>query len=242
MDTKDIGLQLCAKDPIYVDGVPVYPVSLREIARVGYKRFNAEMRMLCLTESDIQMLTGKDISELGVFSFLVGSAISDAELMKMLLFWLSKITQSKVTFSYKRMCFTSGLFDITKDNFDDVQGVIRLRNGLKDINEEEENPENEAARRVLQRRKEERLKRKKAKEPDEESAITLEDLVSILASGLGMLMDTVMEYDLYHFNDQFNRLKIMDDYNVSVQALLHGAKKENVNLTHWITKIKKEQE
>ena len=84
------------------------------------------------------------------------------------------------------------------------------------------------------------MKRRKAKEPDEDSAITLADLVSILASGLGMSMDLVMDYDLYQFNDQFNRLKIMDDYEVSVQALLHGAKKENVNLTHWITKIKRD--
>ena len=39
-------------------------------------------------------------------------------------------------------------------------------------------------------------------------------------------LQEVMGYDLYQFNDQFNRLKIMDDYEVSVQALLHGAKKE----------------
>ena len=51
-----------------------------------------------------------------------------------------------------------------------------------------------------------------------------------------------MKYDIYQFNDQFNRLKIMDDYEVNVQALLHGAKKENVNLTHWITKIKHDTE
>ena len=80
------------------------------------------------------------------------------------------------------------------------------------------------------------------KEVDEESAITLADLVSILASGFGLTMAEGMKYDIYQFNDQFNRLKIMDDYEVNVQALLHGAKKENVNLTHWITKIKHDPE
>ena len=145
-------------------------------------------------------------------------------------------------FSSRNLCFTCGAFNITQENFDDVQAVIRLRNGLQDIEEEEENPDNEAARRVLQRRKEERLKRKRLKEVDEESAITLADLVSILASGFGLTMADVMKYDIYQFNDQFNRLKIMDDYEVNVQALLHGAKKENVNLTHWITKIKHDPE
>lgn len=241
MENRDLGLQLCSKDPIFVDGVPIYPISIRDIARIGYKRVNAELRMLCLTESDVQMLTGKDISERGIFSFLVASALNDKEIMQSFLYWLSRITQSKVVFSLEKMCFSGGYFEITKSNFSDVQEVIRMRNGLQYADDEEdENPDNEAARRVLQRRKEERLKRRKAKMSEEESEITLEDLVSILASGLGMLMDTVMEYDLYQFNDQFNRLKIMDDYQVSVQALLHGAKKEDVNLTHWITKIKRD--
>lgn len=120
-----------------------------------------------------------------------------------------------------------------------MQSVIRQRNGLQDIEAEQDNPENEAARRVLQRRKEERLKRRKAKRSDEdESDITLSDLVSILASGLGMTLQDVMAYDIYQFNDQFNRLKIMDDYEISVQALLHGAKKEDIHFTHWLTKIK----
>ena len=240
MDNKDLSLQLCSKDPIYIDGVPIYPVTLKTIAKIGYQRFNAEMRMLCLSESDINILTGKDITDVGVYSFLIGSALGNDELLNAMIFWLSQITRNRITFSQRKMCFTSGAFDITKDNFSEIQSVIRLRNGLQDINEEEENPDHEAARRVLQRRKEERMKRRKAKEPDEDSAITLADLVSILASGLGMSMDLVMDYDLYQFNDQFNRLKIMDDYEVSVQALLHGAKKENVNLTHWITKIKRD--
>ena len=66
----------------------------------------------------------------------------------------------------------------------------------------------------MQRRKEERLKRRKAKSGGDESSLTLADLVSILASGMGMTMDEIMEYDLYQFNDQFNRLKIMEDYEV----------------------------
>lgn len=238
MDTRDLELKLCSRDPIYVDGVPIFPISLSTIARIGYMRFNSEIRLLCLTVNEVNMLTGHDISEIGIYTYLVANALKDQSLMDALIFWLSQITRSKIVFSKKKMCFTNGAFEITKDNFDEIQAVIRQRNGLQDIEEEEENPDNEAARRVLQRRKEERLKRRKAKQGGEESNITLADLISILASGFGMTMQEVMEYDLYQFNDQFNRLKIMDDYEVSVQALLHGAKKEDVNFTHWITKIK----
>lgn len=243
MDTKDYGMQLYTKDPIFVDSVPIYPISLREISRIGYKRYVTELGMLCLRESEIQVATGDEVSECNVFSFLVMYARKKPEMMQTILSVLSKITHSRVVFLPGKMCFSGGFFEITKENFSDVQEIIRLRNGLlQEEDGEDENPDNEAARRVLQRRKEERLKRKKAKIKDEESEITLEDLISILASGLGMLMDSVMEYDLYQFNDQFNRLKIMDDYHVNVQALLHGAKKEDVNMVHWITKIKRNQE
>lgn len=242
VDKRDLNLQLCSDDPIFVGGVPIYPIPISEIAKIGYMRFNAEVRLLCLSESDISAMTGNDISDIGVFKYLVANAMRDQGLMNTILFWLSIITHSRMKFSSRNLCFTCGAFNITQENFDEVQAVIRLRNGLQDIEEEEENPDNEAARRVLQRRKEERLKRKRLKEVDEESAITLADLVSILASGFGLTMADVMKYDIYQFNDQFNRLKIMDDYEVNVQALLHGAKKENVNSTHWITKIKHDPE
>lgn len=243
MELEDIGLQLCSKEPIYVGKVPIYPISLQTIARIGYKKYSAEIRFLCATPIDVQAMTGEDISEIGVYRYLVQNAIKDPKVMEIMIFWFSQITHSSITFSAKKMCFIGNSFLISKENFDEIQAIIKMRNGLQDLYEEDENPDNEAARRVLQRRKEERLKRRKAKSTDEDgSAITLADLVSILASGHGMLMDTVMEYDLYQFNDQFNRLKIMDDYEVSVQALLHGAKKENVNLTHWITKIKRDSE
>ena len=238
MDVRDLELKLCTKEPIFVDGVPIYPITLADIAQVGYIKFNTGLRLLCLTEDEVRHLVSGEVDGMDVFTFLIANALQSQELMDELTFWLSQITHSKIIFSKRRMCFTCGAFDITKDNFNGIQAVIRHRNGLQDIEEEMENPANEAARRVLQRRKEERLKRKHASSKEPDSEITLSDLVSILASGLKMTMDKVMEYDLYQFNDQFNRLRIMDDYEISVQALLHGAKKEDVKLTHWITKIK----
>ena len=237
MELNDLSLKFCSDDPVYVDGVPIHPIPLQKIAAVGYSRFNAELRLLCLTEQDIKELTDADISEIGVYTYLVGNALHDEQVMDVLLYWFSFITQSRVLFSSKSLCFSSGAFEINKDNFDEIQEVIRYRNGLHNIEEEAENPDNEAARRLLQRRKEERMKRRKAKQGDEDTALTLSDLISILASGLKRTFEEIMRYDLHQFNDQFNRLKILDDYEVSIQALLHGAKKEDVKITHWITKI-----
>lgn len=242
MENRDIELCLCSKDPIFVEGVPVYPISLQEIAKIGYMRFNAGMRFLCLSADDIRLHSGHEIAEDEIFKYLFACCAESSELREMICLLLSRITHTKMNMLVHRQVFSCGAFDISRRNFRAIQDVIRLRNGLRNIDEEDDNPDNEAARRVLQRRKEERLKRKRAKAAEDGSDITISDLVSIMANGLGMTMHDIMQYDLYQFNDQFNRLKIMDDYEVSVQALLHGAKKEDVNLTHWITKIKHETE
>ena len=81
MDTKDLELKLCSDDPIYVAGVPIYPIPIRRIAQIGYMRFNSELRLLCLTEDDIKVLTGDDASDVGVYTYLVASAVRDAELI-----------------------------------------------------------------------------------------------------------------------------------------------------------------
>lgn len=130
MESRDLDLRLCAKDPIFVDGVPIYPISIKEISRIGYTKYNTDIRFMSLNESDIGALLGRDISDIGSFNYLVGNAIHDKETMQMMLFWLSKITHSKITFSGKRLSFVGDGFEITKDI---VSGVFELGFGQVDI-------------------------------------------------------------------------------------------------------------
>lgn len=95
VDKRDLNLQLCSDDPIFVGGVPIYPIPISEIAKIGYMRFNAEVRLLCLSESDISAMTGNDISDIGVFKYLVANAMRDQGLMNTILFGflLSRIAE-----------------------------------------------------------------------------------------------------------------------------------------------------
>lgn len=244
MDKRDIELKLLSKKPIVVDRVPIYPISIDDISSIGFMRYNSELRLLCLNKDDVQSLLGKDISQVGVYGYLVGNALNDTELMNMIIFWFSILTHEEITFQIETFSFMVGnnVAVINMNNFDEIQSIIRSRNGLVDYEDEIDNPANEAAKKLLERRKEERMKRKKARKQgdndDSDDGLNLSDLVSILASGLRLPLSSVMDYDIYQFNNQFNRLKIIDDYEVSVQALLHGAKKDDIHFTHWITKIK----
>ena len=95
METRDLDLKLCAKDPIFVDGVPIFPIPIREIARVGYTKYNTDIRFLSLTESDIGALLGKDISGVGAFNYLIGNALHDRETWHRVVFGVTRTTHSK---------------------------------------------------------------------------------------------------------------------------------------------------
>ena len=87
------------------------------------------------------------------------------------------------------------------------------------------------------RRLREKVKRLKGN-AGEENELTMQDLISIFAEAAHMTPEYVYKnYDVYQFNNQFNRLKIMEDYQVNIKALLAGAKSEDIELKHWLTKI-----
>ena len=99
------------------------------------------------------------------------------------------------------------------------------------------------AAQLLAKRKMLREKIHKSKKNMGEDSISMADLISIFAEAESMsLQDVYDRYDMYQFNNQFNRLKIMDDFHVNIQALLAGAKSEDVKLQHWLSKIKKDEQ
>lgn len=105
MDTNDLELKLCSNDPIYVDGVPIFPIPISRISQIGYSKYITDLRLLCLSEDDIKILTDNDVSEDGVFPYLIANALHSDDLMRTLIFWLSEITRCKVIFSERRLCF-----------------------------------------------------------------------------------------------------------------------------------------
>ena len=136
------------------------------------------------------------------------------------------------------------LFVLNEKNYDDFRKILKHRNCLFDLADiEDENPANDMAAKLLAKKKELQAKLRKAKSNNNEDGISMADLISIFAEAESMpLQDVYKNYDVYQFNNQFNRLKIMDDYKVNIQALIAGAKSEDVKLQHWLSKIKKNEQ
>ena len=135
------------------------------------------------------------------------------------------------------------LFVLNDNNYDQFRIVLKHRNCFAEIDDfNDDNPANEMAAKLLEKKRMLKEKLRKTKKAQDEDGITMADLISIFAEAEKMpLQDVYRNYDVYQFNNQFNRLKIMDDYRVSIQALMAGAKSEDVKLQHWISKIKKQE-
>ena len=135
------------------------------------------------------------------------------------------------------------LFILNESNYNQFRSVLKQRNclaGIEDI--EDDNPANEMVAKLLEKKRKFKEKLRKAHKAQDGDGISMADLISIFAEAEKMpLQDVYRNYDVYQFNNQFNRLKIMDDYHVNIQALIAGAKSEDVKLQHWISKIKKDE-
>ena len=240
MDENDLNLQLLSKDPIFAAGIPVYPVSLRNIAKIGYQNYSRILGYLCITKEKINELFDGQY-DVDVITFLL--SVAQSEELKNDLISVFKLVCGEIPeFDVESKCIRINESIINDETIRSFQDIVRARNGLNELDDEEdENPANERARQLLELRRKLRKKVRDRKPKSESDGLSMADLVSILAAGLHLTVFDVMEYDLYQFNDQFHRLKIFDDYQVSIQSLLHGAKKEDVNLKHWLTKIEKEE-
>jgi hypothetical protein len=95
---------------------------------------------------------------------------------------------------------------------------------------------NEKARLMMEKLKKAREAVKKAKSSGEH--LTLADLISILSSNSNLDIKKIFKLDMYRFQNQFSRMSMLTEYNVNIQQLLAGAKAEEIEFKHYISKIK----
>ncbi len=235
----DTELRLLGSDPIVAGGVPIQHVSLERIMKFGYNRYHEVLSYLSIGRDGIEKMTDGDVKDVSPAAFLYVNAASREEFWNILKSGFELFVGQSPVLNDSDISFTFPEFSIDEGNFDSVQEMIRVRNGIKPVEEADENPSNERARMLLERRRQLREKLAKAKHK-ESGSLNLADLISIFASAMKMPISDVMKYDMYQFDDQFARLRIMDDYQMGIQAILHGAKSDDVELKHWMCKIQNE--
>lgn len=239
MTTGDDTLQklertLCylSSDPVYVGGVPIYPVSIQDIRRLGYVHYRMNLGLLCLTPEQVQeMMQGEKGVSIPFYFLLSILEYHEAD-RKIISEAFQMVTREPVTWDIQEMKLYCGDGILTVENFPAFQNIVRERNQF-DVQTADENPADERTRALLRRSRE--LEKRRAKARGDEDGITLADIVSICAARLGVHPDVIGQYDMFQLYDLLGRLKMYDEYEVGVEALLHGASKDDVELKHWLS-------
>ena len=270
MDKLDLEMRLLNGNILYCGDIPIHRLTLEQMTEFGYSKSQKLLNLLTLKDEDTKQYFKEDVDN-SVYKLIYYSILDEITKIKngnfniedidnylclSLPSFLMLIFQSKVDFNIENGFIIENknsvnvedkYFYLNESNFNNFRDLLRYRNCLSDIDEEidGENPSNEMAKMLLEKRRKLRQKLKKSKQNsnDDESTLTIADLISIFAESRKLpLQDVYKNYDIYQFNNQFNRLKIMEDYQVNIQILLAGAKSEDVKLQHWLTKINKQDE
>lgn len=251
MNNVELQLRFLEGKPISLKpGLQIHKVSFSDVNEIGYLRYNGVINLLCLPqEKIIPYVTDPDTD---VFTYIIASAfqsrnskadIEEEDLLDDLLIVLQFIFNDTVSLDDQGFFKVGESGALHRGNFEEFQSIIKKRNCLESIDEDIGNPENAMAKRLLERRKiarEKLAKAKKQNSEDESEGLDITDLISIFAESEHVFLEDVFRYDIYQFNNQFNRMKIFKDYDVNVQALLAGAKSEDIKMQHWMSKIKAE--
>lgn len=244
MNEQDIKLRTMANLPTAVHGITLCPRTIGEIIGYGYDEYNRHLSLISIRKEDLFPAEVQDKLPQGisVMELLIGLQSMNMDSHKLLQLLVDALAYFCGT---KKLDFSSEclLFDGQRVEFaqvDDLIRAIKIQNCLVTPDEESFRPLNERARRI----KEKMLQNKKKiselrSSSQEEDSLTLLDLISILCSNAnGIHLFNVFDLNFFQFNDQFNRMRLIDEYEVNIQALLHGADAKHIELKHWISKMK----
>jgi hypothetical protein len=244
-------MRLLGGMPIYIENIGyIYPLTLKEICNIGLTPYNQFISLLCIESN----MLNSYMNDMASFDALMEICRNNKEI-KMVIGQSINIFLKKDIFvdaSNNQILIGENLTNLLSNkkfseisilnstNYEDFKYIIKLQNGLINPNNEEDdfNPSDAKAKQIIEKMKKARQTINKQQGNSEHENLNLIDLISILASNSDSLnILNIWDLTLYQFNDQFARMKILDEYNVNIRYLLAGAKSEDVNLKHWLCKI-----
>lgn len=229
INEQDLKLKLILGLPIEINKIKIHSVKVKDIADFGYLRYNQALKIISADSFEIKrILDSKE--NISPFEFVVISVMSDVQIRILIEGFLSLVLSDKTEFSEEKLCFNVGKHELNKDNFDEIASIICKRNGIFKSEKDLGKPSNEKARKILEKRNLARSKLKKSGE----NGFDLADLISFLS----VYFDTykLLNLDIYQLTDRFTRIIKKENYDISVNSLIHGANKSDLDLKHWSEK------
>lgn len=234
--------------PTEIEGLCLlYPVTLREIAKIGIKNFYAYLNIFTLTKEDVNDFIRQNELEIELtpFQFHLANAAIDENYLQILRgafkFFLH---ETEITVLPENEALILGKYEenriVREEEFQAISEIVSIQHCVDrdDVNAMN-NPSNSKAAQIIKKIKEgQRLREKKKGD----SQLDFFDLVgSLAAGGNGLNIINIWDITYYAFNDQFKRMQMREEYDNGVRSLLAGAKPEKIKLKHWVRKTQDEE-
>ncbi|MBR2579118.1 MAG: hypothetical protein IKE41_03165 [Clostridia bacterium] len=226
---QDLKLKLILGLPIEINKIKIHSVKVKDIAEFGYLKYNQALKIISADSFEIKKILNTD-EDISPFEFVVISVMSSMEIRILIEDLFALIFKEKTEFSEEQLCFNVGKHELNKDNFNEIINVICKRNGATKSEKDLGKPSNEKARKILEKRNLARSKLNKSGE----NGFDLADLVSFLS--IYFDTSTLLNLDIYQLTDRFTRIIKKENYDISVDSLIHGANKSDLDLKHWSEK------
>lgn len=249
LNELNLNLKLLKGNPIKIDGVgSIYPVHMDDIVNVTVEKYNHYLNILCIESEDIKKIFNI-ADNMQTFEFIYLYCVQSVEYKDIVIEALQFFFKENISFDELYGFYVGDLKEnriINLDNFEKIKFTIKKLNCLVSENEEKEkyNPVNERARKILEKLKKDKETREKLKQKESAEngdSLNLFDLVSILAAyGNNLNLFNVWDLTFFQFNNQFNRMRILKDYEVNIQVLMNTTEPDKVKYQHWLSKIVKE--
>jgi hypothetical protein len=234
--------------PAVIEGLcSIYPVTLRDIGKIGVKKFYSYLNYFTLKKEDIDSFLKENNftdESMTVFQFhLINSLIDENyknDFQKAFSFFLhteemniARENEAIILGDIKDGCI------IKQEEFDLICKIISFQNNVDNFKaENESNPSDSKAAAIIKKLKEGR----KVREKKNNSNLSFIDLVASLAArGNGINAINVWDLTYYAFNDQFKRMQMIEEYESARSSLLAGADPKKVELKNWLRPIEKEE-
>ncbi|SCY71800.1 hypothetical protein SAMN05720606_10876 [Paenibacillus polysaccharolyticus] len=237
MNVQDIKLKTLANKPVLFQSVVIPPKSLNDIVEDGYDFFSERLNLISLRIEDLFPSLSINDYEGTLIELLL--YIGDQSLLSAYLDAFQYFLDVPVQLSDIHSCIDAGDVMLSYIELEQIAGIIRIQHCVVTKQDDDFNPLNDRAKALREKMLARKRKVRELKEGSgAEEALTFVDLISILSSNAnGINILNVFNLNFFQFNDQFNRMKVLDDYEVNIQALLHGADSKSIKLKHWISPL-----
>lgn len=234
---NELNIKFLLAKPIEINGVGILkPLTIDEISEIGFDKYNQYLSLICISSDDIaEMLDLDNDLIIEPFEFIYENCKYNEDFKMNIISALSLFFREQVSFDVDMSSFFIGMEGVLhQGNYIFFVDILKRMNCIGN-SKPRPKPRNEAEREYYKQQKIAKEKYKKYYE----SETDMSDIISaICCKHTSINILNIGNLTMYQLIDIYKRISLIDEYQINLTALMHGADNKDMELKHWTSKIK----